>query len=102
MELILTGDFMNANEALQRGLVSRVVKTESTLNEAIEVAHKISKYSQIAVIKCKDAVNASYETSLSQGLSYEKRLFWATFATEDQKIGMNAFASKKIPEFKNK
>lgn len=102
MELILTGEFMNSNEALQRGLVSRVVKTENTVNEAIEVAHKISKFSQIAVIKCKDAVNTSYETTLSQGLNYEKRIFWATFATEDQKIGMNAFASKKIPEFKNK
>ena len=93
---------MSAQESLQRGLVSRVVKTETCLSEAINLAFKISKFSRISVIKAKEAVNASYETTLTQGLNYEKRLFWSTFATEDQKLGMNAFANKKIPEFKNK
>ena len=102
MELILTGEFMGAQEALQRGLVSRVVKTENCLNEAINLAYKISKFSRISVVKAKEAVNASFETTLTKGLDYEKRLFWSTFATEDQKIGMNAFANKKTPEFKNK
>jgi len=102
MELILTGDFMSAQEALLRGLVSRVVKTEKCLEEAIETGHKISKFSRVAVALAKESVNTSYETSLTQGLQYEKRLFWSTFALEDQKIGMNAFSDKKKAEFKNK
>lgn len=102
MELVLTGEFIGAQEAVMRGLASRMVKTENCLTEAIDLAFKISKFSRISVIKAKEAVNVSFETSLSQGLDYEKRLFWSTFALEDQKIGMNAFANKKNPEFKNK
>ena len=106
--MVLTGEPMKAQEALTRGLVSRVVPQDKTLNEALELAKKISSKSRIIckifyykAIACKDVVNAAYETTLSQGLEYEKRVFWSTFGTEDRKIGMEAFANKKPAEFKN-
>lgn len=102
MEMILTGDQMKAPEALQRGLVSRIVPAEKSLDEALEVAKKIAALPRITAISCKDAVNSAYETTLRQGINYEQRLFWATFATQDRKIGMEAFANKKNPEWKNK
>jgi enoyl-CoA hydratase/carnithine racemase len=101
MEMILTGEPIKAQEALQRGLVSRVVPADKSLDEAIELAKKIASMPRLISISCKDAVNAAYETTLKQGVSYEQRLFWATFATEDRKIGMESFANKKTPEWKN-
>ena len=95
MELCLTGDFMGAEEAASRGLVSRVVPTEETVNEALKVARKISTKSKPTTILAKECVNQAYETSLEQGLLYEKRMFHATFATADQKEGMGAFAEKR-------
>lgn len=83
MELCLTGDFMDAQEACQRGLVSRVVKTDQTVEEAMKVARKIASKSVPATIMCKEAVNQAFETSLEQGLLYERRLFHSTFAMQD-------------------
>ena len=83
MELCLTGDFMNAEEANMRGLVSKVVKTEETVGEAMTIARKISTKSSISTLMAKECVNQAFETSLQQGLLYEKRLFHATFATAD-------------------
>ena len=102
MEMILTGDPMKAPEALQRGLVSRVVPAEKSLDEALELAKKIASMPRVIAISCKDAVNSAYELSLKQGVTYEQRLFWTTFATQDRKIGMEAFANKKTPEWTNK
>ena len=102
MEMILTGEPMKAGEALQRGLVSRVVQPETCLEEAVTLAKKIASMPRLMTISCKDAVNSAYETTLKSGVVYEQRLFWATFATEDRKIGMESFANKKTPEWKNK
>jgi len=95
MELTLTGDFMGAEEAAARGLVSRVVPTDQTVEEALKIARKISTKSKPTVVMAKEAVNQALETSLQQGLLYERRLFHATFATKDQKEGMSAFAEKR-------
>lgn len=102
MELCLTGDTMDAHEAAARGLVSRVVKTEETVQEALKVARKIASKSGPAVMMAKECVNLSFETSLQQGLLHERRAFQATFATADQKEGMEAFAAKRKPEWKHK
>lgn len=94
MEMCLTGVPMKADEALQRGLVSKVAEKEKSLEEAIEIAKKIADKSSIISQSVKDVVNAAYETTLKQGLAYEKRVFWATFATEDRKLGMSNFVNK--------
>ena len=95
MEMCLTGDFMDAEEASSRGLVSRVVKTDATVGEALKVARKIASKSKPTAAMVKECVNQAYESSLSQGLLYEKKLFHGTFATQDQKEGMTAFAEKR-------
>merc|ERR1711935_1010736 len=95
MELTLTGDFMGAEEACSRGLVSRVVKTDQTVDEAMKVARKIASKSLPTSIMAKECVNQAFETSLEQGLMYEKRMFHALFATADQKEGMSAFSEKR-------
>lgn len=102
MELCLTGDFMGAEEACTRGLVSKVVKTEETVNEALTIARKIATKSSISTLMAKECVNQAFETSLQQGLLYEKRMFQASFATEDQKEGMNAFSEKRKANWTNK
>ena len=94
MEMILTGEPMRADEALQRGLVSKVADKEKSLEEAILLAKKIASKSMIISMACKDVVNNAYETTLSQGIQYEKRVFWSTFATEDRKLGMGNFVNK--------
>lgn len=99
MEMILTGEPMKAEEALQRGLVSRVVEKEKSLEEGLNVAKKIASKSIILTMKAKDVVNAAYETTLTTGIAYEKRVFWASFATQDRKIGMTNFANK-VKDFK--
>lgn len=102
MDMNLTGRFMDAAEAERSGLVSRVVPTAKLMNEAMTVARKISEKSQIAVRAAKEAVNRSYETTLREGLLFERRLFHSLFATEDQKEGMAAFLEKREPQFRDK
>ncbi|WFD30010.1 enoyl-CoA hydratase [Malassezia sp. CBS 17886] len=101
MEIVLTGRNMNADEAAASGLVSRVVREGSVVDEAVSVAQKIAKKSQIAVQAAKEGVNAAFETTLAEGTRIERRLFQSLFATHDQKEGMNAFAEKRKPGFKN-
>mmetsp|Transcript_38590 Transcript_38590/g.60210 ORF Transcript_38590/g.60210 Transcript_38590/m.60210 type:complete len:168 (-) Transcript_38590:135-638(-) len=101
MEMILTGDQIDAKEALSLGLVSKVYPVEETLPKAIECAEKIASFSQPAVMIAKEATNMAYETGMQQGLFYELRAFWSTFATHDQKEGMGAFAEKRKPVFKD-
>ncbi len=102
MDLILTGRMMNAEEADSAGLVSRVVPAGDLLEEAIKVAEKIADHSLPIVMLAKESVNRAFQTTLSEGLAVEKRLFQAMFATEDQKEGMAAFLAKRSPQFKNR
>jgi len=93
------GEQMGADEALKLGLVAKVFPASETISEALKTAAKIAQMSQPAVEMCKDAVNQSYEMGLQQGLLYESRAFWSTFATNDQKEGMKAFMEKRKPNF---
>ena len=102
MELILTGRFLSAEEALKYGLVIKVVPVEFYLEETLTLAKEIAQLSPIAVQLAKEAVNKSFETLLDEGLAYERRNFYLTFASEDQKEGMNAFVEKRKPDFKGK
>jgi enoyl-CoA hydratase len=102
MEMILTGRFMDAAEAERSGLVSRVVTAKDLLRDAQETAAKIAEKPPIAVRAAKEAVNRSYETTLREGLLFERRLFDALFATEDQAEGMAAFAEKRSPQFRGR
>jgi enoyl-CoA hydratase len=102
MEMCLTGRFMDAQEAERAGLVSRVVPAKDLQREAREAAAKIAEKSPLAVRAVKEAVNRSYETTLREGLLFERRLFNALFSTEDQAEGMAAFAEKRTPQFRSK
>ena len=102
MDMHLTGRFMDAAEAESCGLVSRVVPAKKLMSEAKSAAEKISEKSQLAAIAAKDAVNRAYETTLAEGLNYERRLFQSLFATEDQSEGMAAFAEKREPQFRDR
>lgn len=102
MDMHLTGRFMDAEEAERSGLVSRVVPAKKLLAEAKAAAEKISEKSQIAAIAAKDAVNRAYETTLAEGINYERRLFHSLFATEDQAEGMAAFTEKREAQFRDK
>ena len=102
MELILTGRFLSAEEALKYGLVIKVVPVEFYLEETLTLAKEIAQLSPIAVQLAKEAVNKSFETLLDEGLAYERRNFYLTFASEDQKEGMKAFVEKRKPDFKGK
>lgn len=95
MELVLTGDMMDAQEAAARGLVSRVVSKDHLVDEALKVARKIANQSQPITMMAKEVVNQAFETSLQEGLKYERRVFHATFATNDRKEGMTAFSEKR-------
>lgn len=99
MELVLTGRFLSAQEAEKAGLVSRVVPDDKVLDTAIELANTIASYSRPIVALAKEAVNEAYESTLTEGLKFEKRLFYSTFSTNDQKEGMKAFVSKTKPKF---
>jgi enoyl-CoA hydratase len=101
MEMILTGRMMDATEAERAGLVSRVVPLEQLIPDALKTAEKIASMSLPITMMAKDAVNRAYEVSLNEGIHFERRLFHATFATEDQKEGMNAFSEKRPPVFKD-
>jgi enoyl-CoA hydratase len=102
MDLCLTARFMNADEAERAGLVSRVVPADRFLKEAIDAATVIASFSLPAVMMAKEAVNRAYETTLSEGVHFERRLFHSLFATEDQKEGMAAFVEKRKPDFKHR
>lgn len=102
MDLCLTGRMMGADEAKSAGLVARVVPVDKMLDEALEAAATIASYSMPVTMMCKDAVNAALETTLNEGIKVERRLFHSTFAVEDQKEGMGAFAEKRNPEFKHR
>lgn len=102
MDMHLTGRFMDAEEAERSGLVSRVVPAKKLLSEAKATAEKIAEKSQIAVMAAKDAVDRAYETTLAEGLNYERRLFQSLFATEDQSEGMAAFVEKREAQFRDR
>jgi enoyl-CoA hydratase/carnithine racemase len=93
---------MDAAEAERAGLVSRIVPAEDLVEEAVATAAKIAAKSAIAVLAAKEAVNRAYETTLAEGVRFERRLFHALFATEDQKEGMAAFAEKRQAQFKDR
>jgi enoyl-CoA hydratase len=99
MEMCLTGRMMDAEEAESAGLVSRVVPLADLIDEAMKTAETIAKLSRPATLMVKEAVNRAYETTLAEGIRFERRLFHATFATEDQKEGMAAFTEKRQPNF---
>ncbi len=102
MDLVLTGRMMDAAEAERSGLVSRVVPDDKLVDEALKVAAQISAQSRTAVYAAKEAVNRAFETTLAEGVRFERRLFHALFGTEDQREGMAAFIEKRKPAFKNK
>ena len=101
MDLILTGRMMDAAEAERSGLVARVVPAASLMEEAIKVAETIAAMSQPSLLAAKEAVNRSFETSLAEGVRFERRVFHALFATKDRKEGMAAFIEKRPPRFMN-
>ena len=102
MEMCLTGRFMDAQEAEKAGLVARIIPQETLLEDAKNTAQKIAEFSKPIVQMAKESVNRSYETSLSEGLRFERRLFHAMFSTVDQKEGMTAFIEKRQAVFKDK
>jgi enoyl-CoA hydratase len=102
MEMCLTGRMMDAGEAERAGLVSRVVPAADLLGEAVKAAEKIAALSRPVVMMAKESVNRAYETTLSEGILFERRVFHATFALEDRKEGMDAFGEKRPPLFKNR
>lgn len=102
MEMVLTGKFISAEEALSAGLINRVVPVEMYLAEAISLARDIAAMSPVAARLAKESVNRAFETHLDEGLHFERKNFYLTFASEDQKEGMQAFVDKRTPEFKGK
>ena len=102
MEMNLTGRLMEADEAESCGLVSRVVPVKKLLDEALSAALKISEKSMLTTMAVKEMVNRSYETPLSEGLLFERRVFHALFSTEDQKEGMEAFSEKRDAQFRDR
>jgi enoyl-CoA hydratase len=102
MDLILTARTMDAQEAERAGLVSRVVPADKLVEEAVAAAATIASFSLPSVMMAKEAVNRAFEAPLAEGMLFERRLFHALFATEDQKEGMAAFLEKRKPNFKHK
>ncbi len=102
MDLVLTGRMMDAAEAERSGLVARVVPAASLMDEAMKTAETIAALSLPSVMAAKEAVNAAHESSLAEGLRFERRLFHSLFATDDQKEGMKAFVEKRKPAWKQK
>jgi len=102
MDLILTGRMMDAVEAERAGLVARVVPAASLMDETMKVAETIASMSLPSALAAKEAINRAFETTLAEGVRFERRVFHALFATEDQKEGMAAFIEKRPPKFKNK
>src|SRR5438067_7198857 len=102
MDLCLTGRMMDAPEAERAGLVSRIVPAAELLSEALKIAERIAGMSRPIAMMVKEAVNRAYETTLAEGVRFERRLFHSTFATEDRKEGMEAFIEKRKPAFRNR
>jgi enoyl-CoA hydratase len=102
MEMVLSGRMIDAVEAERCGLVSRVVANDKLLEEALKLADKIAAQSRPAVLAAKEAVNRAFESTLAEGVRFERRLFYALFSTEDQKEGMAAFVEKRKPQFKHR
>ncbi len=102
MDLCLTGRMMDAAEAERAGLVARIVAVDKLMEETLAAAKKIASMGRLAAIANKEAVNSAFETPLNEGLKLERRLFYALFATEDQKEGMAAFVAKRPPDFKHR
>ncbi len=102
MDMCLTGRMMDAAEAERTGLVSRVFPAATMLDEALKIAATIADMSLVATMMTKETVNRSYETTLTEGIRFERRVFHAMFATEDQKEGMAAFVEKRKPAFRGK
>lgn len=102
MDMHLTGRFMGAEEAERSGLVSRVYPAKTMLEETLKIAAKIADKSMISTTAAKEAVNRAYESTLSEGILFERRIFHSMFATEDQKEGMAAFIEKREPQFRDK
>lgn len=101
MDMCLTARMMDAAEAERAGLVSRIVPADKLVEEALAAATVIASMSLPTVMMIKESVNRAYESSLAEGVQYERRLFHSTFATEDQKEGMKAFVEKRLPNFRN-
>ena len=102
MEMCLTGRQMDATEAERSGLVARIVPAVDLVAEAIKTAETIAAFSRPVVVLAKESVNRAFETSLAEGLRFERRQFHATFATDDRKEGMAAFVEKRKPAFRNR
>lgn len=102
MDLIMTGRMMDAAEAESSGLVARVVPADDLMEQALAAAGRIAELSRPSVMMAKEAINRAFETPLAEGLRFERRLFHALFATEDQKEGMAAFLEKRSPQFRNR
>jgi len=102
MDMVLTGRMMDAAEAERSGLVSRVVPAEKLLEEALKMATRMAELSRPSVLMAKEAVNRAFETTLAEGVRFERRLFHSLFATSDQKEGMAAFIEKRKPRFENR
>lgn len=102
MYMCLTGDMIDAETAYQSGLVAQIYPADDLVDEAVKVAQKIARKGRMSVMMAKEAVNASQELSLQEGLRLERRLFQSLFATDDQKEGMKAFLEKRDPQFTNK
>ena len=102
MDMVLTGRLIDAAEAERIGMVARVVAADKLLDEAMAAAEKIASLSRPAVMMAKESVNRAFETTLSEGMRFERRMFHSLFATEDQKEGMTAFTEKRKPNFVNR
>jgi enoyl-CoA hydratase len=102
MDIMLTGRMMDVEEAERSGLVARIVPLASLVEEAVKVAETIASMSLPSVLAAKEAVNRAFETSLAEGVRFERRVFHSLFATADQKEGMAAFIAKRPPRFENK
>ena len=102
MEMCLTGRMMDADEAERAGLVSRIVPADELLEETMKTAAKIAAMSRPAAMMVKESINRAYETTLAEGVRFERRLFHSVFATEDQKEGMDAFTEMRKPDWKNR